>query len=48
MAYLPGYNLGCMDKSAEFVERMVIKLCATWMFLIWFTFPLQLSIKGFN
>lgn len=28
MAYLPGYNLGCMDKSAEFVERMVIKLCA--------------------
>ena len=29
MAYLPGYDLGCPDKSAELYKRMVKKLCAT-------------------
>ena len=29
MAYLPGYNLDCLDKSAELYKRMVKKLCAT-------------------
>ena len=25
---MPGYNLGCADKSAELCKRMVKKLCA--------------------
>ena len=29
MAYLPGYNLGRLDKSPELYKRMVKKLCAT-------------------
>ena len=35
MAYLPGYNLGCPDKSAEFGLKEGWKnWCATWTFLI--------------
>ena len=29
MVYLLGYNLGCLEKSAELYKRTVKKLCAT-------------------
>ena len=46
MAYLPGYNLGCLGKSAELYKRIVKKLVATWKFLISKLFPLKLLRKG--
>ena len=37
--YLRGFSLGCPDKC-RIIEGIVIKLYATWPFLICFLFPL--------
>ena len=37
MAYLPGYTLGCPDKSAELYKRMVKKKCV-WLEQFWLAF----------
>ena len=45
MTYLPSYNLGCPDKSAELYKRMVKTLCAIWTFLLAFYFRYSFSEK---
>ena len=45
MTYLPSYNLGCPDKSAELYKRIVKTLCAIWTFLLAFYFRYSYSEK---